>query len=589
MTTTGTRRSGRLLANTANGKPSPRKKTPTPVSKEKASRGRKSNAASNKGNSTKEPPNTVTTNNDEMSIDSQSTNAADNTTEHTFSSFVTFLSFQIGVAKATKGSEEMRNRIMELFKILRQADKTLAFSIYKTDAAIDIDTNQYITNTSSIISLPEDVPTSITMMGKYFNGARPNNKGGNIWTQVRLIHNTEIENIIADTKEDFLEKKGRLTVQSIQHWDVATLGFLKNVHPDVDVHNLSAFFSQELEKLHKKGKLKIGFKVKSPFDGRRRDPTKNIPYKDRIMAVHVDVEGVNKALSGKLIKQILGSKTFHARYNCDVRLVPKFDRNAGPYIQDKVRRCITQHGQFCKCVQSTSCDGIDHLDQTNSSLKKTLRQLILELPDSHFINIDLNWTRSAFAILYPTKYEQAAKEKIANLGAYLHKEYGNQILQSLPVETQQIISEVTWDEETGRPLSKLDRELDDILQTGDSLEFVDISLLTNETDRPATAPSDTFVPQLDTTSVSTFGTLSPSRPQKSSATISPPSSPDTENKSVVSAMTMETKMSHLETRFDKIEAILHTLVGKASIGSPGTPPPAVSPAGAVSAASAAGG
>ena len=307
------------------------------------------------------------------------------------------------------------------------------------------------------------------------------------------------------------------------------------------------------------------------------------------MAVHVDVEGANKALSGKLIKQILGSKTFHARYNCDVRLVPEFDRNAGPYIQDKVRRCITQHGQFCKCVLSSSCDGIDHLDQNNSSLKKTLRQLILELPDSHFINIDLNWTRSAFAILYPKKYEQAAKEKISNLGAYLHKEYGDPILQSLPVKTQQIISEVTWDPETGRPLSKLDRELDDILQNGESLEYVDILLLTNETERPATAPSDTFVPQLDTTSVSTFGTLSPSRPQKSSATISPPTSPDTDNATTVSAMTMETKMSQLESRFDNIEAMLHTLVGKASIGSPGTPPPAVSPAGAAPTASAAGG
>ena len=225
MTITGSRRSNRLLANTPNGKPSPRKKTPTPVSKEKSGRGRKPNGANKLNTNNNTPPAAATTGNDEMSVDSQSTNAADNTTEHTFSSFVTFLSFQIGVAKATKGSEEMRNKIMELFKILRQADKTLAFSVYKMDAVIDIESNQYTTNSSSIISTPEDIPTSITMMGKYFNGARPNNKGGTIWTQIRLLHNVEIENIIADTRDDFLEKKGRLTVQSIQHWDVATLGF----------------------------------------------------------------------------------------------------------------------------------------------------------------------------------------------------------------------------------------------------------------------------------------------------------------------------------------------------------------------------
>ena len=131
----------------------------------------------------------------------------------------------------------------------------------------------------------------------------------------------------------------------------------------------------------------------------------------------------------------------------------QYDRNAGPYIQDKIHKCITQHGQFCKCVMSTSIDAIEHLDQMNRPLNKTLRQLILQLPDSHFINVDLNWTRSSFAIQYPEKYEELAKDKIANLGAYLHKEYGDNILQSLPADTQQAISEVTWDPETGRPLS----------------------------------------------------------------------------------------------------------------------------------------
>ena len=172
----------------------------------------------------------------------------------------------------------------------------------------------------------------------------------------------------------------------------------------------------------------------------------------------------------------------------------------------------------------------------------------------------------------------------------MHKEYGDAILSSLPVETQQVISEVTWDPDTGRPLSKLDRELDDILQDGETLEYVDISLLTSTNERPTSVPaSDTFVPQLDTTSVSTFGTATPQRQTKASATINTPATPDTDTTTVVSSMTMETKMSHLETRFDKIEDILHALVGKANISSPVTPPPASNTAEAVNAASANGG
>ena len=64
MTTTGSRRSSRLLANTPNGKPSPRKKTPTPVSKEKSGQGRKSNGANKVNTNNNTPPAAANTGND---------------------------------------------------------------------------------------------------------------------------------------------------------------------------------------------------------------------------------------------------------------------------------------------------------------------------------------------------------------------------------------------------------------------------------------------------------------------------------------------------------------------------------------------
>ena len=96
------------------------------------------------------------------------------------SSYLTFLSFQVGVAKSNKGSEEMRTKIMALFKILRQVNNSLVFSHFKQDTTIDSDTDSFETDTSTVISDPTEVPTSITMMGIFFHGARPNNKWGAI-------------------------------------------------------------------------------------------------------------------------------------------------------------------------------------------------------------------------------------------------------------------------------------------------------------------------------------------------------------------------------------------------------------------------
>ena len=84
-------------------------------------------------------------------------------------------------------------------------------------------------------------------MSKFFFGARPNSKGGNIWTNIRLLHTQPIENIIADTKEDFKEADVSICLQSIQHWDVGSIGFLQPMHPDVDVDNLHAYLSEALK------------------------------------------------------------------------------------------------------------------------------------------------------------------------------------------------------------------------------------------------------------------------------------------------------------------------------------------------------
>ena len=421
--------------------------------------------------------------NDDMS---ECTTAAANTNSAiVISTYVSFLSFRFKVDKTdNKGSETMRKQICKLFKLLQHADDSLTFSHYKLDASPDNNTGTFSTPQSTTLDDPDNLPTSITAMGKFFFGARPYNKGGTIWSQVRVLHSKEIENIIADTREDMKENDAHLILQTIQHWDVASLGFFKHLHPDVDITNFAEYLSKQLAILQPSPVLQIGLQVKTPYDGKKRVNTTTSHYRDRIQAVHVGAVGIQAKTTNRLLKVILASSEFKHRYVCDVRLVPFYDRNSSPYIQDKIRRCIVQHGQFCKCVVSNTCDGIDFLDQTNRPLKKTLRQLILGIPDSHFINIDLNWSRSSYAILYPQKYEEMARDKIANLGAYLHKTYGDNVLQSLPADTQELIKEVTWDQSTGRPLSKLDRELDEILEIGDTLDYVDITHLSTPTERP---------------------------------------------------------------------------------------------------------
>ena len=157
--------------------------------------------------------------------------------------------------------------------------------------------------------------------------------------------------------------------------------------------------------------------------------------------------------------------------------------------------CITQYAQFFKCVNSSTCEGIDQLDQRNTPLKKTLQQLTLEFPAAHFMSIDLNWSNSGHAIIYPMKSERIAQERIASLRLYLHESYRDSMLQLLSIRVQALIHKCVQDEEIGRLLKKLDRELDEIFQMGDHLYYLNIYLITKEDVIPSGAvASNTFIP-----------------------------------------------------------------------------------------------
>ena len=384
--------------------------------------------------------------------------------------------------------------------------------------------------------------------------------GGNVWCQIRIVHTELIDNIVADTKAELSEMGTNLTIQMIQHWDVAHIGFLKNLFWDVDTISLTEFIQTQLSKLHKSEAIMVGLKVKGPFDGKKRDKkARQIPFRQRVQAVHIDVRGNHAELATTHIKSILQGKLFKRRYSVDVRLIPLFDRRDSPYTQDKIRKCIVQHGQFCKCVDSMACAGIEYLDQKNTKLKLTLREMVVGLPDTHFINIDMNWRGDAFSILFPKKYEEIARDKIAHLGAYLHKHYGDKILPSLPTDAQEIIANTIWDE-LGRHVSQLDQELDDILASDGAIDFIDISLLTEEDiKRPSESPaiSNTFVPQLDDHSVSTFRDTSgatkvtPSKSSKSKTT--------NDDFSTVSDVTMDSRVSKMESNFSDMKSLLQQI------------------------------
>ena len=88
--------------------------------------------------------------------------------------------------------------------------------------------------------------------------------------------------------------------------------------------------------------------------------------------MHVKEKLEDQDKVSKVMKPILSSSSFKERYNYDARLIPLFDCRSRPHTQGKNKKYIVQRGQFYQCVGTVDCESIDHLDQKNSKLDKTL-------------------------------------------------------------------------------------------------------------------------------------------------------------------------------------------------------------------------
>ena len=123
---------------------------------------------------------------------------------HVINKCVSFLLVRATVPTSKKGTETMRAKYVELLTTLKEADETCGLSIYQSDPVPNED-GTYTSVPSKLITNPTKIPESITTISKYFYGARPYSNGGTIWAQIRLVHDSTIENILVDTKYDLQE------------------------------------------------------------------------------------------------------------------------------------------------------------------------------------------------------------------------------------------------------------------------------------------------------------------------------------------------------------------------------------------------
>ena len=122
----------------------------------------------------------------------------------------------------------------KVLEIIKDADDSACLIMYKMDLERN-DEQDFQIQEETTINNQNQFPTSITKLGKFIFGGRPQSKGGMIYSKICVAHDSDREDLLSNIEAEFRDNEYRIFPQTIQHWDTKKIGFLSMFHPDGDM------------------------------------------------------------------------------------------------------------------------------------------------------------------------------------------------------------------------------------------------------------------------------------------------------------------------------------------------------------------
>ena len=106
-----------------------------------------------------------------------------------------------------------------------------------------------------------------------------------MWTNIKLLHNINIKNILQDTKDEFRHENIGIYLQPIQHFNVKMIGWILYLHETIDIQFWQEFFNAKLRMKGHKGDM-VGLSARKPLDGTKY--TQGLETQKQIKTIHVE-------------------------------------------------------------------------------------------------------------------------------------------------------------------------------------------------------------------------------------------------------------------------------------------------------------
>ena len=452
--------------------------------------------------------------------------------------------------------------LQQLLSKLKTYDKKVSFAPWKEND-----------KTPSIFS-PPDMPTRPSELEAFLPRVRFMRSGLTWYSGLRIVHSIPMPELRKDMLPWLKEEGHGLFTRTLQAENLVDVGWFVYSTWEMEADALAASISNHIQ-------IEVGLRWKMISLGTRE----RIPTEQQVRALHIEVAVENRQLAQKALLAVYGRKNT-GNYPNGVRLRFALPIGAAYNLNtkaklEKLRTRQQLWSQTYKKGQSWEITQIDFQLTNTLTLRQALNQIISttdkRFPLFHSVDRSIGKNTGGISFQFLPELESEARLMISNLLPYLHHHYGDIAKKCFTPSAVDRLQDCQWDPIAGTIVGAYDEEInyleeDDIMTQYISSKSSTAPNLKTTGSNPnppqplAQQPLNTTAYGQDDDSVSTLGNNTTQKwrgpytpsPIKSpfavprSITHSPKPSSISDDKSIGSVSTLNTRINSIEGQFQEL-------------------------------------
>ena len=309
-----------------------------------------------------------------------------------------------------RGTKGMREALLDIFSVMKDLCPEITILPWKDDG------------TKECLKTPDSIPKTITLLQKYFDGARGLMSAGRVYTKINIGYPITVDR--ATFQNDFegwcKDSDIKFYRASVQHHNVKTICWLAYLTNHTNCQLLS-------QKMTDAFKASTGKSVEIGLSWRLLNNQKDVPKNEKVYAVHVECPYESMAIVKRFLRSCSHQKLYPG--GTKFRVINEFwpymtepNKRKYRYMKDKHKYFLEQIG-LCSTAQPLE------IDKRIPGTKSTIRTILLDIRDkvdNHrvFHSIDIRWNSTAiFNVTYRPDKKSLAYMYCNSLSTYVHHLY----------------------------------------------------------------------------------------------------------------------------------------------------------------------